>query len=266
MKKSLLLILASLFTVFALTGCADEEKNDTPVITQPTLSESDLKSLQGTYDIEFFYTSATVATLTNDCSKLQEYVGSKLQEYVGSDAKCSNSEMQGKGSIAVSNDNDSVKIITKVQLDGGGFNNPIVAQFAKNQKYNYTVYNDIPVSAVKDNYLNLDNVTKGTTGRNADSSASAVSKDDTYNITIENGIVIIDMIKYTGISIAETAPVVVRMKKVSDNVETLDPNTAFPTPDISNIFKADIGYNLPAGAPFPVSISNIFKADIGYNN
>ena len=231
MKKSLLLILASLFTVFALTGCADEEKNDTPVITQPTLSESDLKSLQGTYDIEFFYTYATVATLTNDCSK--------LQEYVGSDAKCSNSEMQGKGSIAVSN--DYVKIITKVQLDGGGFNDPAVDQVAKNQKYNYTVYNDIPVSAVKDNYLNLDNVTKGTTGRNADSLAD--SKDDTYNITIENGIVIIDMIKDTGISIAKTAPVVVRMKKVSDNVETLDPNTAFPTPDISNIFKADIGYN-----------------------
>ena len=237
MKKSLLLILASLFTVFALTGCADEEKNDTPVITQPTLSESDLKSLQGTYDIEFFYTYATVATLTNDCSK--------LQEYVDSDAKCSNianqrdSEMQGKGSIAVSN--DYVTIITKVQLDGGGFNNPTVAQVAKNQKYNYTVYNDIPVSAVKDNYLNLDNVTKGTDGRNADSLAG--SEDDTYNITIENGIVIINMIKDTGISIAKTAPVVVRMKKVSDNVETLDPNTAFPTPDISNIFKADVGYN-----------------------
>ena len=251
MKKSLLLILASLFTVFALTGCADEEKNDTPVITQPTLS--DLKSLQGTYDIEFFYTYATVATLTNDCSKLQEYVGSDAK-------KCSNianqrdSEMQGKGSIAVSecsniaNQRDSemqgkdcVKIITKVQLDGGGFNNPMVAQVAKNQKYNYTVYNDIPDSASNDNYLNLDNVTKGTTGRNADSFAD--SKDDTYNITIENGIVIIDMIKYTGISIAKTAPVVVRMKKVSDNVETLDPNTAFPTPDISNIFKADIGHN-----------------------
>ena len=237
MKKSLLLILASLFTVFALTGCADEEKNDTPVITQPTLSESDLKSLQGTYDIEFFYTYATVATLTNDCSK--------LQEYVGSDAKCSNiadqrdSEMQGKGSITVSN--DYVKIITKVQLDGGGFNNSTVAKVANNQKYNYTVYRDIPVSAVKDNYLNLDNVTKGTTGRNADSLAG--SKDDTYNITIENGIVIINMIKDTGISIAKTAPVVVRMKKVSDNVETLDPNTAFPTPDISNIFKADVGYN-----------------------
>ena len=241
MKKSLLLILASLFTVFALTGCADEEKNDTPVITQPTLSEpvitqptlseSDLKSLKGTYDIEFFYTYAAVVTLTNDCSK--------LQEYVGSDAKCSNSEMQGKGSIDVSD--GYVKIITKVQLDGGGFNDPMVAQVAKNQKYNYTVYNDIPVSAVKGNYLNLDNVTKGTTGRNADSLAD--SKDDTYNITIENGIVIIDMIKDTGISIAKTAPVVVRMKKVSDNVETLDPNTAFPTPDISNIFKADIGYN-----------------------
>ena len=237
MKKSLLLILASLFTVFALTGCADEEKNDTPVITQPTLSESDLKSLQGTYDIEFFYTYATVATLTNDCSK--------LQEYVGSDAKCSNianqrdSEMQGKGSITVFN--DYVKIITKVQLDGGGFNNPTVAQVAKNQKYNYTVYNDIPVYAVKDNYLNLDNVTKGTTGRNADSLAG--SKDDTYNITIENGIVIINMIKDTGISIAKTAPVVVRMKKVSDNVEIPDRNTAFPTPDISNIFKADVGYN-----------------------
>ena len=234
MKKSLLLILASLFTVFALTGCADEEKNDTPVITQPTLS--DLKSLQGTYDIEFFYTYATVATLTNDCSK--------LQEYVGSDAKCSNianqrdSEMQGKGSITVSN--DYVKITTKVQLDGGGFNNPTVAQVAKNQKYNYTDYNDIPVYAVKDNYLNLDNVTKGTTGRNADSSVD--SKDDTYNITIENGIVIINMIKDTGISIAKTAPVVVRMKKVSDNVEIPDANTAFPTPDISNIFKADVGY------------------------
>ena len=224
MKKSLLLILASLFTVFALTGCADEEK-----------SESGLKSLHGTYDIEFFYTDAKIATLTNDCSK--------LQEYVGSDAKCSNianqrdSEMQGKGIIAVSDGH--VKIITKVQLGGGGFNNPMLAQFA-NQKYNYTVYNDIPVSAVKDNYLNLDNVAKGTTGRNADSLAG--SKDDTYKITIENGIVIINMSKDTGIG-GINATVVVRMKKVSDNVEPLDPNTAFPTPDISDIFKADIGYN-----------------------
>ena len=67
------------------------------------------------------------------------------------------------------------------------------------------------------------------------------------------------MIKDTGISIAKTAPVVVRMKKVSDNVETLDPNTAFPTPDISNIFNPNTAFPTP-------DISNIFKADIGYNN
>lgn len=38
MKKSLLLILASLFAIFALAGCAEEEKNDTPAVIQPTLS------------------------------------------------------------------------------------------------------------------------------------------------------------------------------------------------------------------------------------
>lgn len=36
MKKSLLLILASLFAIFALAGCAEEE-NDAPALIQPTL-------------------------------------------------------------------------------------------------------------------------------------------------------------------------------------------------------------------------------------
>ena len=50
MKKSLLLILASLFAVFSLTACADEDKNDTAGEVNPA------SEYVGTYDVTFFAT------------------------------------------------------------------------------------------------------------------------------------------------------------------------------------------------------------------
>ena len=53
MKKSFLLILASLFAIFALAGCADESKNDTPAPT-PTVTpkkEDDTKKINISIDL-----------------------------------------------------------------------------------------------------------------------------------------------------------------------------------------------------------------------
>ena len=67
MKKSLLLILASLFAVFSLTACADEDKNDTAEYV-------------GTYDVTFFATKpydsnnhamdmlVTTGNMSTDCT------------------------------------------------------------------------------------------------------------------------------------------------------------------------------------------------------
>ena len=58
MKKSLLLILASLLAVFALAGCAEDSTNDTPALppVDPALIEQVKLFAEGYYEISFFYT------------------------------------------------------------------------------------------------------------------------------------------------------------------------------------------------------------------
>ena len=70
MKKSFLLILASLFAIFALSGCADDSKNDTPVVTPNPLAEQVKQFAEGYYKITFFYTDgAGYKPFSSDCVK-----------------------------------------------------------------------------------------------------------------------------------------------------------------------------------------------------
>ena len=125
MKKSLLLILASLFAIFALAGCAEEEndapagcaeeENDAPALIQPTLSN--VSSLNGTYDIEFFYVNAVIAALTTDCSKVEEYASGETQ---CRDNATDSVQHYGQATITV-NPDGSVKVFSKIQINGGVF-------------------------------------------------------------------------------------------------------------------------------------------------
>ena len=240
MKKSLLLILASLFAIFALAGCAEDSKNDTPA---PTATPIDLSSIEkyatlvGTYEITFFYTDgAGMLALSNDCANVPTYIAGAQPC-----AETSQVTMQGKGTITMDVATQTGKLVTKMQMTNdcikrAGTENacPSVIwidpfAFVKDQQYNYTVFTDIPLSAISANGINLDNTVKGTTGRTLTQISNV--PDSTYSFTIADDklTIINNMVDESSIM---PANVTIRMKKISDIPETLDANVAFDTPVI----------------------------------
>lgn len=233
MKKSLLLILASLFAIFALAGCAEEE-NDAPALIQPTLSN--VSSLNGTYDIEFFYVNAVIAALTTDCSKVEEYASGETQ---CRDNATDSVQHYGQATITV-NPDGSVKVFSKIQINGGVFDQTegvgfLINKFAADKRYNFTEYKTIPASAI----TAASAVTgTGTYGRSADKLVEETkSVNNTFTFTVEPDGTVVNVLTDVTVMPAKT---IVRMKKVSNDVIALDPNTAYETPVIDN-FDAEAG-------------------------
>lgn len=228
MKKSLLLILASLFAIFALAGCAEEE-ND---LIQPTLSN--VSSLNGTYDIEFFYVNAVIAALTTDCSKVEEYASGETQ---CRDNATDSVQHYGQATITV-NPDGSVKVFSKIQINGGVFDQTegvgfLINKFAADKRYNFTEYKTIPASAIT-----AASAVTGTYGRSADKLVEETkSVNNTFTFTVEPDGTVVNVL--TDVTVM-TAKTIVRMKKVSNDVIALDPNTAYETPVIDN-FDAEAG-------------------------
>ena len=246
MKKSLLLILASLFAVFALTGCAEDSKNNnggtTPTPT-PSPLPADISTLKGTYNIDFFYTDGGgAAVVTTDCTKVTEYVGSSAKQCA--DAVTETVDYTGRLTFDVLADG-SVKIISKIQMSGGAFENTFLGQQAKKlgANYNYTEYTAIPANAISETKINdpeTGHSVKGVQGRNAvsitpyDVNSTATSQNaanTTYEFTYENGVLICKM-KDTSSLVA--ADVVIRLTKTADTIEVFDADTPFETPAIDN--------------------------------
>ena len=246
MKKSLLLILASLFAIFALSGCAEDSKNDnggtTPTPT-PSPLPADISTLKGTYKIDFFYTDGGgVAVVTTDCSKITEYVGSSAKQCAN--AKTDTVDYTGRLTFDVLADG-SVKIISKIQMAGGAFENNRLGIAAKNSgaNYNYTEYAVIPkeaISATKINDPETGKNVKGVQGRNAvsptpyDVNSDAQTQNaahTTYEFTYENGVLICKM-KDTSSLVA--ADVVIRLTKTDETIEVFDAQKPFDTPAIDN--------------------------------
>lgn len=239
MKKSLLLILASLFAIFALAGCAEEE-NDAPALIQPTLSN--VSSLNGTYDIEFFYVNAAIAALTTDCSKVEEYASGETQ---CRDNATDSVQHYGQATITV-NPDGSVKVFSKIQINGGVFDQTegvgsLINQVAADKRYNFTEYKTIPASAINEtavNYSTAASAVTGTYGRSADKLVEETkSVNNTFTFTVEPDGTVVNVLTDVTVMSAKT---IVRMKKVSNDVIALDPNTAYETPVIDN-FDAEAG-------------------------
>lgn len=232
MKKSLLLILASLFAIFALAGCAEEE-NDAPALIQPTLSN--VSSLNGTYDIEFFYVNAGIAALTTDCSKVEEYASGETQ---CRDNATDSVQHYGQATITV-NPDGSVKVFSKIQINGGVFDQTegvgfLINKFAADKRYNFTEYKTIPASAIT-----AASAVTGTYGRSADKLVEETkSVNNTFTFTVEPDGTVVNVL--TDVTTVMPANTIVRMKKVSNDVIALDPNTAYETPVIDN-FDAEAG-------------------------
>lgn len=234
MKKSLLLILASLFAIFALAGCAEEE-NDAPALIQPTLSN--VSSLNGTYDIEFFYVNAVIAALTTDCSKVEEYASGETQ---CRDNATDSVQHYGQATITV-NPDGSVKVFSKIQINGGVFDQTegLINQVAADKRYNFTEYKTIPASAINETAVNDSTfAVTGTYGRSADKLVEETkSVNNTFTFTVEPDGTVVNVLTDVTVMPANT---IVRMKKVSNDVIALDPNTAYETPVIDN-FDAEAG-------------------------
>lgn len=226
MKKSLLLILASLFAIFALAGCAEEE------LIQPTLSN--VSSLNGTYDIEFFYVNAAIAALTTDCSKVEEYASGETQ---CRDNATDSVQHYGQATITV-NPDGSVKVFSKIQINGGVFDQTegvgsLINRVAADKRYNFTEYKTIPASAIT-----AASAVTGTYGRSADKLVEETkSVNNTFTFTVEPDGTVVNVLTDVTVMPAKT---IVRMKKVSNDVIALDPNTAYETPVIDN-FDAEAG-------------------------
>lgn len=231
MKKSLLLILASLFAIFALAGCAEEE-NDAPTL-------SNISSLNGTYDIEFFYVNAVIAALTTDCSKVEEYASGETQ---CRDNATDSVQHYGQATITV-NPDGSVKVFSKIQINGGVFDQTegLINQVAADKRYNFTEYKTIPASAITATAVNDStkaSAVTGTYGRSADKLVEETkSVNNTFTFTVEPDGTVVNVLTDVTVMPANT---IVRMKKVSNDVIALDPNTAYETPVIDN-FDAEAG-------------------------
>lgn len=257
MKKLLLLVLVVLFlTVFSAcsegTGSINSagnvdnsgEGSNKPSLTKPVIS--DIKTLNGSYDIEFYYANIPMAlTITNDCSLIQDYV-------INGD-NCSNPEtdsveFNGEGIIKVL-DNGSVKVQTKMQMNGRIFQG-VASMMISQYKFIFNDYNLVPanaVSKVKVNDISTGNSVKGIKGRNAISvinyNDSSLENDDgagsTFELEVLSDGTIVSTVYDT--SSNNALNIVIRMKKKSDEVMVLEANTPYEMPVIDN-FNKDIEY------------------------
>lgn len=251
MKKSLLLILASLFAIFALSGCAEEEKSGTPAQTpvDPALVQQIKKFAEGYYEITFFHTDgAGLLPMTNDCT---EAVKQGLMEDT-----CTDTPTKGYGQIIV-DDNGNMNLITKIQMDLSSLA-PMLYNAGKNSQYNYTEYPLLPASSVDMTDITKGTITinatkavKGTTGRDleGDTSDAAAEYSFTFNVlndTITNKMVTTTPESVTNMGLGEpTTNVTVVMKKLTGELPTgytMDKDVRFPEPT-----NADIEASLEGG-------------------
>lgn len=254
MKKSFLLFLSSIMTVFLIAGCAEDTTNGgtgnndggstTPTVTTPTLS--DIKTFNGTYEIEFFYVNAVIAALASDCSKVETYAPG---EKTCNDPAADSVSHYGQVTMKVNTDG-SVKVLSKVQINGGIFDQTegmgsLINSMAGDKRYNFTEFTTIPANAITQNALNDDttsNQVTGTYGRSANKLVDeGKSVNNTFKFTVEPDGTVVNILTDVTVMPANT---IIRMKKVSDDVVTLDPNTSYEQPAINNFDAEAARYTL----------------------
>ncbi|MDE7315207.1 MAG: hypothetical protein K2N11_05835, partial [Mucispirillum sp.] len=247
MKKFLFLVVLS---VFMAAGCSDSDDGN-----GGNSGNTIISSLQGTYDIEFFYTDGGgLAVITTDCDKAIEYGGTTSCEkgYLGF-SPVTSVEHKGEVTITVNEDN-SIKVQSKVEMyDTTGSNDAfdMVKQLGAN--YNFTDFNVIPSNAVSTAIINdpaTENNVKGVHGRNATSIIpynEATEKVESegnaayseYQFTVLEDGTLVNKMKDTS-SYAD-ANVIIRMKKRSNEVITLDANTPYDSTRTDN-FNNNVKY------------------------
>lgn len=233
MKKSLLLILASLLAVFALAGCAEDSTNDTPALppVDPALIEQVKLFAEGYYEISFFYTDgAGFMPFSSNCTTAGD-MGLSATE-------CKDATTTGYGQITVDNVSGNITLVTKVQMT-----NAQMVSLSKDSQYNYTEYPVFPIRSVDmSNMLqgtftiNADKAIKGNTGRDltkltSDDNSTYSFSFDTQTGEITNTMTVTTPVVITGITNPITNVTIV-MKKVQTlpTGYNMNKNELFPTP------------------------------------
>ena len=232
MKKSLLLILASLFAVFSLTACADEDKNDPA------------SEYVGTYDVTFFATKpydsnnhamdmlVTTGNMSTDCTMadtldILKKVDGQANVQDGECAADGSNDAKIIGKQAVINYNDDGLVLeTKLQMWSSVFS------VSKDDVYQYTKYTAVPSSSVTSNEINVANPVLGVSGRNL--TTKTLNPKSTFKITkIDDGTLYVELElmekSVLNGQLKANAPTYVILKKKSDKPEPVDPNTLFTT-------------------------------------
>lgn len=241
MKKSLLLILASLFAIFALAGCAEDSKNDTPATTVTTPVAGNIDSMVGTYTVDFFGTDAMIGYITTDCDR----AATLGYAYKGNDpdgklkncyqyGENSNATMYGSQVTMAKDANGNLVVKSKMQLYH------IMMSASEGDTYQYVEYTAIPSNNVTANGINTGSTAEGAvigvSGRNL--TAYTSNPETTFDFIVqENGTVLNNMLLkgkevsiFPGMKVNADTKVI--LKKISNEVSEIEPNKLFePTVD-----------------------------------
>lgn len=247
MKKSFLLLLISIMTVFLIAGCAEDTTDNGGSTTPPTpptvvpIDPNDttkLMGLLGDYEIVFFYTNGGgQLSIASDCSKVEYYTGK-------ADAKCvqgtNNVEFQGYGRVEVDNPSNpsTINITTKMQMTNESLKKGSGLWIAaQNNQYNYNVFTPIPVTAIAKGAINYGaSAVKGVKGRHLTENVNTVGSTYKFELlsdgTVRNTMV--DKSSYID------ANVTVIMKKINalPSGYNLNKDVQFPRPVIEGFVNS----------------------------
>ncbi len=230
MKKSLLITLLSLFTLFVFTACSDSD-DDGPTVTPIDLKNNPL-SVHGTYNVDFFGTMPTIGNMgnisTDDAlaAKLfYRYVVFRPSPVFGNDVNPSDIKegnyqqgelLANKAGITI-DDLGTATIETQLQIWNSVFN------LQKDEAYQYTKYSPL----TQEDFASLNG--RGVDGRNLtsrtdnpESPFQIILDDDTLK---DNQILILLNVKgkqVMGMTI--NAPTIIILRKVSDAPANINPD------------------------------------------
>ncbi|WP_242347645.1 hypothetical protein [Mucispirillum schaedleri] len=244
MKKSLLLILASLFAVFSLTACADEDKNDTAgEVNGGTPVVNPASEYVGTYDVTFFATKPSMGgqfdmvamgTMTTDCAKAGELGILTPVDKESPDVK-SECKINGELNKDIANIIDQQAVITYDENTGLTIETKLqiwkeIMSLSPNDIYQYTKYTAVPVTSITAEGVNVvsANAVKGVSGRHL--TAKSTNPLSTFKVTkMSDGnlYVELDLIDKETLVGKVNAPTYVILKKKSDTPVTINPDSLF---------------------------------------
>lgn len=260
MKKVLLALSA--LGVFALAGCSSDSESTTSTVggeMQSLGTKIDLakpETLQGTYRIEYFASTAKAGGASSDWSKLDKFknvLDETRKMKKGSDVSYPDAKGNFYGEATISLYNNNLKIVSKLQMKDPSFTTGSVSIMLKPQQYNYTKYTDIPTTNIDitNNTINKGGSSvNGVTGRNAKENkpntiGSGQEKANSYYFKLHTDGKLYHYMKDNSVMEAD---VLVVLTKQSDTPKTLAKDAQYT--------KEETGKDLDLGQDFVASPSN----------